>query len=90
MFHADNAYYYPAYDIATQRRKTNTVSNTAFRGFGGTQMSFALNSHIDTMADMLGLDPVDIHTRNALEAEVIFTAGRLARGPAPPTFGPRT
>ena len=42
MFHADNAYFYPAARIATRRLRTNTVSNTAFRGFGGPQgMLFA-------------------------------------------------
>jgi xanthine dehydrogenase large subunit len=35
MFHADNAYYYPALRIHSRRLRTNTVSNTAFRGFGG-------------------------------------------------------
>lgn len=45
---------------------THTPPHGAFRGFGGTQMLFALNSHIDTMADMLGLDPVTIHRRNAI------------------------
>ena len=45
---------------------TNNPPHGAFRGFGGTQMQFALNSHIDTMARMLGLDPVDIHQRNAI------------------------
>src|SRR5262249_25354583 len=37
MFHADNAYYLPATRIVTKRTKTHTVSNTAFRGFGGPQ-----------------------------------------------------
>ena len=45
---------------------THTPPHGAFRGFGGTQMLFALNSHIDTMADMLGLDPVEVHRRNAI------------------------
>ncbi|GEQ98410.1 hypothetical protein JCM17844_20470 [Iodidimonas gelatinilytica] len=37
MFHADNAYYLPNVDIKSFRCRTNTVSNTAFRGFGGPQ-----------------------------------------------------
>ena len=45
---------------------TNNPPHGAFRGFGGTQMQFALNSHIDTMGRMLGLDPVVIHQRNAI------------------------
>lgn len=45
---------------------TNNPPHGAFRGFGGTQMQFALNSHIHTMAGMLGLDPIEIHKRNAI------------------------
>ncbi len=45
---------------------THTPPHGAFRGFGGTQMLFALNSHIHTMAERLGLDPVEIHRRNAI------------------------
>lgn len=47
---------------------THTPPHGAFRGFGGTQMLFALNSHIDTMARQLGLDPVAVHKLNALQA----------------------
>ena len=45
---------------------THTPPHGAFRGFGGTQMQFALNSHIDAMAKMLALDPLVIHQRNAI------------------------
>lgn len=45
---------------------THTMPRGAFRGFGGTQMSFALNSHMSTMADMLGMDPFDLHRKNAI------------------------
>jgi CO/xanthine dehydrogenase Mo-binding subunit len=45
---------------------TNNPPHGAFRGFGGTQMLFAINSHIDTMAHMLCLDPVAIHRLNAI------------------------
>lgn len=47
---------------------TNTIPRGAFRGFGGTQMTFALNSHIATMADKLGLDVFDVHHKNAIRA----------------------
>ncbi|GAA4328211.1 xanthine dehydrogenase family protein molybdopterin-binding subunit [Variovorax defluvii] len=46
---------------------THTPPHGAFRGFGGTQMLFALNSHIDTMARQLDLDPLDVHRLNAIE-----------------------
>lgn len=45
---------------------TNAIPRGAFRGFGGAQMSFALNSHMSVMADMLGMDPIDLHLRNAI------------------------
>ena len=45
---------------------THTPPHGAFRGFGGTQMLFALNSHIHTMAVKLGLDPAQVHKRNAI------------------------
>ncbi len=47
---------------------TNTPPHGAFRGFGGTPMLFALNSHIDTMARRLGFDPIHVHKLNAIEA----------------------
>jgi len=47
---------------------THTPPHGAFRGFGGSQMLFALNSHIHTMAEQLGLDPVAIHKLNAISA----------------------
>ncbi len=54
---------------------TNTPPHGAFRGFGGTQMLFALNSHIHTMADRLGLDPVAIHLINAVDANYVSIHG---------------
>jgi CO/xanthine dehydrogenase Mo-binding subunit len=45
---------------------TNTLPRGAFRGFGGTQMLFALNSHLATMAEKLDLDVFDVHRRNAI------------------------
>lgn len=57
-------------NIRTRARMvyTNTLPRGAFRGFGGTQMLFALNSHIDTMARKLGLDVIEVHRRNAIRA----------------------
>jgi CO/xanthine dehydrogenase Mo-binding subunit len=47
---------------------THTPPHGAFRGFGGTQVQFALNSHIDVMARKLDLDPLAVHRLNAIEA----------------------
>ncbi|MGA7610672.1 MAG: xanthine dehydrogenase molybdopterin binding subunit, partial [Xanthobacteraceae bacterium] len=64
MFHADNGYYLPAARIVTKRTKTHTVSNTAFRGFGGPQGMMAGERMIDDIAWTLGLDPLDVRKRN--------------------------
>jgi xanthine dehydrogenase large subunit len=64
VFHCDNAYYLPAVKIASHRCKTNTVSNTAFRGFGGPQGMFAIEGVIAAIARRLGLDPLDVRKRN--------------------------
>jgi xanthine dehydrogenase large subunit len=64
MFHADNAYYYPAFHIATQRLKTNTVSNTAFRGFGGPQGMLFAEHMMQSIAIETGMDALDVRKRN--------------------------
>ena len=50
--------------ITTKRMKTNTVSNTAFRGFGGPQGMMVAERVIDEIAWALGLDPLDVRKRN--------------------------
>lgn len=64
MFHADNAYFYPELVIRSRRLRTNTVSNTAFRGFGGPQGMMLAERMMDVIAAKLGLDPLDVRKRN--------------------------
>ena len=64
MFHADNAYHYPAARIFSRRVRTDTVSNTAFRGFGGPQGMLAAERLMDAAAITLGLDPLVVRKRN--------------------------
>jgi xanthine dehydrogenase large subunit len=64
MFHCDNAYFLENVNIASHRCKTNTVSNTAFRGFGGPQGMFAIEYAIDDIASTLGIDPLEVRRRN--------------------------
>jgi xanthine dehydrogenase large subunit len=64
MFHCDNAYFLENVDIESHRCKTNTVSNTAFRGFGGPQGMFAIEYAIDDIARALGKDPLDVRRSN--------------------------
>jgi xanthine dehydrogenase large subunit len=64
MFHADNCYYLPAVEIVSHRLKTHTVSNTAFRGFGGPQGMMAIERVMDSVAAHLGLDPLAVRQAN--------------------------
>ncbi|NOR19871.1 MAG: xanthine dehydrogenase molybdopterin binding subunit [Xanthomonadales bacterium] len=64
MFHSDNAYYLPHVTINSYRCKTNTVSNTAFRGFGGPQGMVGIERVIDAVAHHLKLDPLAVRNIN--------------------------
>lgn len=64
MFSCDNAYYLENVRILSHRCKTNTVSNTAFRGFGGPQGMFAIEYAIEDIARKLGKDPLQVRRRN--------------------------
>jgi len=64
MFHASNTYWLETVRIASRRLKTNTVSNTAFRGFGGPQGMIAIERVIDGIARERGLDPLDVRKAN--------------------------
>ncbi len=62
--HFDNAYYLGDVAIDAFSVKTNTQSNTAFRGFGGPQGALAIEYIIDNIARDLGQDPLEIRKRN--------------------------
>lgn len=64
MFHCDNAYYLENVTIVSHRCKTNTVSNTAFRGFGGPQGMFGIEIVIDDIARYLQVDPLTVRRQN--------------------------
>jgi xanthine dehydrogenase large subunit len=64
MFHSDNGYYLPHVRIRSYRCRTNTVSNTAFRGFGGPQGMMGIERVMDDIAAQLNRDPLDIRLAN--------------------------
>ena len=64
MFSCDNSYFLENVRILSHRCKTNTVSNTAFRGFGGPQGMFAIEYAIEDIARTLGKDPLEVRRRN--------------------------
>lgn len=64
LFHADNCYFYPNVRLRSRPLKTNTVSNTAFRGFGGPQGMVGGERMIEEIAYALGKDPLEIRKAN--------------------------
>ncbi|MFK3970562.1 xanthine dehydrogenase molybdopterin binding subunit [Pseudomonas sp. NPDC087358] len=64
MFHADNSYYLGDATINGHRCKTNTASNTAYRGFGGPQGMVAIEEVMDAIARHLGKDPLAVRKAN--------------------------
>ena len=69
LFHADNAYYYPHVRLQSRPMKTNTVSNTAFRGFGGPQGLMMAERVVEDIAYALGRDPLEIRRANLYGVE---------------------
>ncbi len=64
MFHSDNAYFLGNATINGHRCKTNTASNTAYRGFGGPQGMVAIEEIMDAVARSLGKDPLEVRKLN--------------------------
>ena len=64
LCHFDNAYWLPHVAMHGFCAKTNTQSNTAFRGFGGPQGALAIEMILDGIARRLGLDGSEVRRRN--------------------------
>jgi xanthine dehydrogenase large subunit len=64
LCHIDNTYWIPNARVAGRIAKTNTVSNTAFRGFGGPQGMLVIEDILGRVAPQLGLDPMELRERN--------------------------
>ena len=64
LCHFDNAYWLPDVAMRGFCAKTNTQSNTAFRGFGGPQGALAIELILDSVARQLGRDPLEVRRAN--------------------------
>ena len=64
LFHADNAYFYPDVELRSHPWRTHTVSNTAFRGFGGPQGVIVAERIIEEIAYATGLDTLAVRKTN--------------------------
>jgi CO/xanthine dehydrogenase Mo-binding subunit len=79
--HAGGAYYWPTIRICAKAVATNAPPHGAFRGFGAPQSLFALERHMDRIAQAVGLSPAEIRRRNLLQPGQTTTTGQIINEP---------
>lgn len=80
LFHCTNAYSIPNVWARAYSCKTNLPPNTAFRGFGGPQGMFVIESAIAHAAEKLGIRKEEIQKNNLLSEGNQFPYGQIAKG----------
>lgn len=78
LFHCTNSYFIPNVKATAYSCRTHLPPNTAFRGFGGPQGMFVIESAIAKAAESLGIDASDIQEKNLLKTGDEFPYGQLA------------
>ncbi|CAA0216248.1 Xanthine dehydrogenase, molybdenum binding subunit [Tenacibaculum maritimum] len=78
LFHATNSYFIPNVSTTVYSCKTNLPPNTAFRGFGGPQGMFVIESAIANAADKIGVSKIQIQEANLLSENDEFSYGQIA------------
>ncbi|MFF3981260.1 xanthine dehydrogenase molybdopterin binding subunit [Streptomyces sp. NPDC001828] len=81
LCHIDNTYWIPNARIAGRIAKTNKVSNTAFRGFGGPQGMLVIEDILGRCAPRLGLDPMELRERNFYQKDQYTPYGQPVTQP---------
>jgi len=77
--HAGGPYRCPNVRIRARATRTNTPPNGAFRGFGAPQTEFAAETHLNRIADSLGLSPLEIRRRNVYHVGDTTPTGQVLR-----------
>ncbi len=77
--HAGGPYYWPNIRIRGKAVATNAPPHGAFRGFGAPQSLFAMERHMDRIAQVVGLSPVEIRRRNFLKPGETTTTEQTIR-----------
>ncbi|MCC2102009.1 MAG: molybdopterin-dependent oxidoreductase, partial [Hyphomicrobiales bacterium] len=75
--HASGPYFVPNYRARTRAIHTNCAPSGAFRGFGVPQMAVAQEQLLDELAARLGIDPLELRLRNALDGDMPTATGQL-------------
>jgi len=86
LFHCTNSYFIPNVTATAYCCRTNLPPNTAFRGFGGPQAMFVIESAITQAADALGVDRAEIQRRNLIIEGDEFPYGQKAESDAITTW----
>ncbi|KAA3610231.1 MAG: xanthine dehydrogenase [Calditrichaeota bacterium] len=79
LFHATNSYFIPNVQATAYSCRTNLPPNTAFRGFGGPQGMFVIESAIAKAAEKLDVDPIEIQKANLLNEGDTFPYGQIVK-----------
>ena len=82
LFHCTNSYFIPNVTATAYSCRTNLPPNTAFRGFGGPQGMFLIESAINKAADELGVPAWKIQQKNLIVTGNEFPYGQLAESEA--------
>jgi CO/xanthine dehydrogenase Mo-binding subunit len=77
--HAGGPYRCPNVSIRARAVATNTPPNGAFRGFGAPQTQFAIECHMEAIAERLGMDPLELRRRNAYRVGDVTPTGQVLR-----------
>ncbi|MFZ1010944.1 MAG: xanthine dehydrogenase family protein molybdopterin-binding subunit [Candidatus Sulfotelmatobacter sp.] len=81
LIHAGGPYYWPSVRIYGKAVATNAPPHGAFRGFGAPQSLFAIERHMDRIARVVGLSPVEIRRRNFLKPGEMTATEQVVREP---------
>lgn len=74
-YRVDSLYRFQALKTQGLTVYTNTVPTSCFRGFGNAQMTFALESGMDVLSRLLGMDPAELRLRNGLKTGEVSLHG---------------
>lgn len=77
--HAGGAYHWPNVRIRGKAVATNTPPHGAFRGFGAPQSLFAMERHMDRIAQVVGISPIEVRRRNFLKPGQTTTTEQVIR-----------
>jgi xanthine dehydrogenase large subunit len=82
LFHCTNSYFIPNVTATAYSCRTNLPPNTAFRGFGGPQGMFVIESAIAHAAEKLGVPASEIQRKNLIRDGDEFPYGQKAESEA--------